>query len=732
MNSNKYTSKRKMLTPQNDKKQLVNQKLQTKSYTLKTPNKVDSAEIIENIYNYISNTDLINKVKPSSTTNTNYKQDDSNQIPELKEEYQKTVMSKKSSINTRYLLNFKNYIQELHIALIKECNYNLLYYDNSLNTTLDFESMASFTNQTLQAVKEQKIFSVLGYFPKISLELKNRGWVEKRDPYKPPINYSYYVKSSPYIVNWLESPPIISSIDQNEAAVERLKNVQSWNILKDKRSDFIFVTKKRLIHWSTLSELTSVSQMTRHVFCTKNGLAKSLESYNNAETNLMFPRCHYIRSEEDKDAFVEDYITTALISTLKIIVKAIENNKRIFTANGNIPYKMIDFVKRCISIFLNKQITGSKKMDLWKFKSQKEEVWNEFIIHYTKLIVDSNAKFDHEYTYELELDVYAKCKYLLENVKIYCPQHYIDGITNTWILKPTSNCSGHGIMLSRDLHTIKKKITEAGVLKNNYILQKYIERPLLINTCKIDLRQWFLVTNMNPVVVWMYKEGYVRFCANSFSMKNKHESIHLSNVRLQMKYRKYRNPGVPKECMWDYRELQNHLRKIGQEYVWDELIFPGMSESIYAVLQAAKDSSLYREKTFQLFGADFLITDNFIPYLIEINSIPGLNPSTSVIANLVPMLLGDIVKVTVDYEKNSFADTGLFVKVVPEKWKPTAMVVVDSLFNSSVVEAADPVPFTTGYHRQWMENINKKLAALRIRVNAQQTRSFSRSKHQNT
>lgn len=87
---------------------------------------------------------------------------------------------------------------------------------------------------------------------------------------------------------------------------------------------------------------------------------------------------------------------------------------------------------------------------------------------------------------------------------------------------------------------------------------------------------------------------------------------------------------------------------------------------------------------------------------------------------------------TVDYEKNSIADTGLFVKVVPEKWKPTAMVEVDSPFNSSVAEAADPVPFTTGYHRQWMENINKKLAALRIRVNTQQTLSYSRSKHQNT
>lgn len=69
-----------------------------------------------------------------------------------------------------------------------------------------------------------------------------------------------------------------------------------------------------------------------------------------------------------------------------------------------------------------------------------------------------------------------------------------------------------------------------------------------------------------------------------------------------------------------------------------------MSESIYAVLQASTDASFYRPKSFQLFGADFVITENYIPYLIEVNSIPGLNPSTSVIANLVPMLLGDIVK----------------------------------------------------------------------------------------
>jgi len=45
-------------------------------------------------------------------------------------------------------------------------------------------------------LQDQKIFSVLGYFPTISLELKNRGWVEKRDPTRAPINYLNYLKSA--------------------------------------------------------------------------------------------------------------------------------------------------------------------------------------------------------------------------------------------------------------------------------------------------------------------------------------------------------------------------------------------------------------------------------------------------------------------------------------------------------------------------------------------------------
>ena len=61
-------------------------------------------------------------------------------------------------------------------------------------------------------------------------------------------------------------------------------------------------------------------------------------------------------------------------------------------------------------------------------------------------------------------------------------------------------------------------------------LQKYIENTLVMKNRKFDIRQWVLVTDWNPLTIWLYAEPYIRFPAADFSFDNlTNRYSHLSN-----------------------------------------------------------------------------------------------------------------------------------------------------------------------------------------------------------
>ena len=130
---------------------------------------------------------------------------------------------------------------------------------------------------------------------------------------------------------------------------------------------------------------------------------------------------------------------------------------------------------------------------------------------------------------------------------------------NIWILKPGEFSNrGNGITVCKDLAEIKMQIKRFEG-KRTTIVQKYIEKPLLIHKRKFDIRCYGMLTSINGLIKgYFHSEGYLRTSSKEFNNKcltNKY--IHLTNDAVQQNnedYGKY-EPGNK----LSYNDFQKYL-----------------------------------------------------------------------------------------------------------------------------------------------------------------------------
>lgn len=122
-----------------------------------------------------------------------------------------------------------------------------------------------------------------------------------------------------------------------------------------------------------------------------------------------------------------------------------------------------------------------------------------------------------------------------------------------------------------------------------------------------------------------------------------------------------RDERLPRENMWDCQTFQAYLKQIGQN--WTECIYPGMQKALIGTMFASQDLMNRRLNTFELFGAVFMISEDYQPWLIEINASPDLGATSSVTARLCPPCLEDVIKGTIIINQKYFHNLFAFVFV---------------------------------------------------------------------
>ena len=197
---------------------------------------------------------------------------------------------------------------------------------------------------------------------------------------------------------------------------------------------------------------------------------------------------------------------------------------------------------------------------------------------------------------------------------------------------------------------IKKAGNQKGLYKSNkIILQKYIEKPLLYNGRKFDMRLWVLLTH--KMEIYLFKEGHLKATSFNYSLENNDLYIHLTNYSVQKYSDNFEKFEHGNEISFDEFQIS-----IKQCYNLDidvrKDILPKMKEIIVLSMASVKKliNKYHRKKCFEIFGYDFMLDIDFNPFLIEINTNPGLEISSPLINNLVPRLIDDAFRLTIDVE----------------------------------------------------------------------------------
>ena len=330
---------------------------------------------------------------------------------------------------------------------------------------------------------------------------------------------------------------------------------------------------------------------------------------------------------------------------------------------------------------------------------------NDYEIKYNEIKLISERKKDNK-IYSNYFSLYEK---LGNKTPIIIPSTHL-GKKNghLWIIKAPNLNRGRYIKIINSICLLKKHIKHfsKGInivysyenVKNSYqiinqntyksnivVVQKYIENPLLYFGRKFDIRIWVLLTH--KMEVYMFNEGHLKICSVDYNLNSNDNYSHLTNYSFQKKNSNFSKYEYGNEVSFDDLQYNIDCNYHNSKIDFRKDIIPKIKKIIEITFKSVKSKiNLYnRNYTFEIFGFDFMLDEEYNPFLIEVNTNPGLEESSPLIKMLIPRMIDDALRLTVDDIFNTsycFNKNDNFCNISNNKYIYKSPFPVNGYFNS--------------------------------------------------
>ncbi|XP_053453945.1 tubulin monoglutamylase TTLL4 isoform X1 [Nycticebus coucang] len=215
-----------------------------------------------------------------------------------------------------------------------------------------------------------------------------------------------------------------------------------------------------------------------------------------------------------------------------------------------------------------------------------------------------------------------------------------------WIVKPPASARGIGIQVIHKWSQLPKR--------RPLLVQRYLHKPYLISGSKFDLRIYVYVTSYDPLRIYLFSDGLVRFasCKYSPSMKSLgNKFMHLTNYSVNKKNTEYQANADETACQghkWALKALWNYLSQKGvnSDAIWEKIKDVVVKTIISSEPYVTSLLKMYVRRPYschELFGFDIMLDENLKPWVLEVNISPSLHSNSPLDISIKGQMIRDLL-----------------------------------------------------------------------------------------